>query len=68
MEYIIDRFLLARCQKKRYEQKYDVWKSFYQKIVFYGAAGGQKLGYFCLMKYFVLMLLTRSHAICIVKQ
>ena len=31
VEYIIEYFLLASCQKKRYEQGYDILKEFVSK-------------------------------------
>ena len=48
MEYIIDPFLLARCQNKPFEQGYDILKRFVPKR------------WASLMKYFGFMLLTRS--------
>ena len=31
VEYLIDQFLLTKCQKKRYEQGYDIHKEFASK-------------------------------------
>ena len=31
VEYIIDQFLLRKCQKKRFEQGYDIFKNILSK-------------------------------------
>ena len=61
IEHIINRFLLARCQKNHYEQGKDIVKDFFIKVIrFYERARSKKLGYCSLMKYFGFILLTRS--------
>ena len=51
LEYIIDRFLLERCQKKRYEIRAIIFIKTAVKIVVFMAAR-QKFGYFSIMKFF----------------
>ena len=53
VEYIIDHFLLTRCQKKYHEQGYDIKG-------FQGTAASKKLGYFSVMKYFGFIDMNRT--------
>ena len=76
LEYIIDQFCLKRCQKKRYEQGYDILKEFVTKWL--GTTAYEIFGYFSLLKYFGFMLWSQSvasgfavfsciHYICVVE-
>ena len=62
VEYTINPFLITRCQKKCYEQGYDILKSLYQNRVFLRNGIPSKIR--LLQSYVVVLLIHVIGAIC----